>query len=381
MKVVTLYGYHGHSNLGDDLFLKITLKWLSSNFGVKKAYVNAVKGVLDCNIENVDIVSFDRLNHYIARAQWLRVLIYALRSDALIFSSGSILKIQPFMLMGVVLYLIKLIKGRNFKIIGIGISIGPFKNKFDEKWCIRVLSLFDRLLLRDNRSYHFVEEKLPHLIDAGQITNSYDLALAWPSIKHSSSSSIRLNKYETVGIAINHDIVGSDPAFQDNSLLTCIARLLSDWQKRKPSRHIMIIVVCNDPKDGDYAISKSLHDQLKLLNATAQLYVHRSMDVDNTILQLASCNALFASRMHAGLLAMFNGVPVLQFSYASKIADFYQRLTLSTENLCVDRARIIDRLRNFLANDFHSMDDIDLIVHDCRARLIEQIRVLGHLFH
>jgi len=177
-KKATLVGYHGHRNLGDDIFLRVLINWLGKSLGVGECFVigngPAIPGILD----GVKLHAVENPVKGIARILWLPILYRSIKSDYLVFAAGSIFTIQPFFIMYVVLFLLKIIREDKLKIAAIGISVGPFKSDFDRYWCFKSLGLMDSILLRDEASKRLLDEAA---VEASYGL-SYDMALCWENI-------------------------------------------------------------------------------------------------------------------------------------------------------------------------------------------------------
>ncbi len=92
-----------------------------------------------------------------------------------------------------------------------------------------------------------------------------------------------------------------------------------------------MFTICDDPEYGDKVINERLIEVLpKSMNLFTIPYQYDSM---SSINELQTCDLILCSRMHAGVFAMMDAIPVVQIAYEPKIYDFYTALNLDTQGL------------------------------------------------
>mgnify|MGYP002278756703 CR=1 FL=1 len=340
MKIATVIGYHGHRNFGDDIFLKITCRWLRQSMGVGACFVSEKKGTVTRTLAGVNLIPFFNPYSRISRFMWLPILLRTMKSDFMVFSAGSIFTIQPFSLMHSTLWLLKLLRGHKLQIMAVGVSIGPFTSKRDEYWCARSLALMDYVLLRDNQSKQRVDAMHQ---DIHSIL-SYDLALSWGDALPYPE---KKEKLFVIGLAIT--VRGFGSCLEEHSRnCKVITRALASILKQFNQLKLRIFSVCSDPVDGDQHISHHIRNQLSEWGDRIETVVYDGDDIDGMLESMGKCSLMIASRMHAGVVAMLASIPVYQISYAEKIRNFFVHSGLSTIYL-YDHSEVSERtLSEFL---------------------------------
>lgn len=330
--IATLVGYHGRRNLGDDVFLRVAVSWLAS-LGVTRVFVSGFASEIPSSLFGVELIGYERRVR-IARYVWFQTFVNALRSRMLVFASGSILTVQPFVLATVVLQLLRVLRP-GLAVVALGISIGPFRSKFDRRWCGRLLRNFDRVVLRDPVSAHGWESaQFP-------MTISYDIALLWRprlEIKRTSVNpvvSLCLNTRGENGPLILKDID------------SCVAAL-AGIAKSISNLVVNVIATCSDHNDGDEGLAKILVAKMANAGLVTDVHVYDGSDPERTLQQIVSSQAVISSRMHPGVFGLAAGVPVFQIAYAPKIADFYKHCELGGEDLVAPGVADVEEIRTFL---------------------------------
>ena len=344
MKTAVLVGYHGYKNLGDDIFRTILMKWMSSILNVKACAVSARNESIEGSIFGLDITTFDSPIKRISRLIWIPIFFKSLKSNYLIFSAGSIFTIQPFFIMYITLKLLRLLRGKSLKIMAVGVSIGPFKNKVDKYWCLKSLAQMDQITLRDKKSKSILDDSnigVPYIL-------SYDLALCWQNMFHDQSI-IPTKEEGLIGLALTSrgfgDCDGEKHSKNCNSIMSAISSTLEEHDNVK----LRIFNICNHSVDGDADICRHIRDNLASLGYNADIVVYDGDNIDKYLSSIYECSLLIASRMHAGIMAAGVSIPVYQISYAEKIKEFYEHCELSTDYMYTDENVSHHDIKEFLS--------------------------------
>jgi polysaccharide pyruvyl transferase WcaK-like protein len=325
-RAATLVGYHGYQNLGDDIFLRLICRWLGSSLNIKKCYLSTKGGMTERLISGVQVIPFKSPVSNISRLQWICTFRKAMQSDALIFSAGSIFTIQPFFLIYLVLSLLRFFRGKDLRIMAIGVSIGPFYSIRDQYWCLKGLSLMDYVLLRDYQSKLLVDCAKESI----NAQLSFDLALSW----NEKQSTLKLAKRSAmIGLAITERALGTCKTnHTDNciAVLKALEEMLANFNEVK----VRILCVCSDQRDGDRRISHHFHEILtSRWGDRIEAVYYEAENIDKMLNSIAECSFLISARMHVGIMGILASVPVYQISYAEKIRNFFIHSEISTQYL------------------------------------------------
>lgn len=363
MKIATLVGYHGHRNLGDDIFLKVTCRWLKQSLDVETCFVSEKSGNVSRTLSGVNLIPFSNPYSRISRFMWIPIFLRTIKSDFLVFSAGSIFTIQPFILMYSTLRLLKLLRGRGLQIMAIGVSIGPFTNKRDEYWCARSLALMDYVLLRDSLS----KQRIDDMHQGIRSILSYDLALSWSDAFPCQE---KREKQFVIGIAITERGFGSCMAEHSRNC-KAITRALASVLKQFAQLELRIFNICSDSVDGDQLISHHIRCQLAEWDDRIETFVYDGDDIDGILEPIARCSLMVASRMHAGVMAMLASIPVYQISYAEKIRNLFIHSGLSTRYLYdhseVSEQSLLEFLHAGLAGELKMFANEQKMVLRCKG--------------
>lgn len=340
-RTATLVGYHGYQNLGDDIFLRLICRWLGDSLNIKKCYLSTDSGMTDRSISGIQVIPFKNSVTSVSRLQWIGIFRKALQSDALILSAGSILTIQPFFLIYLLLRLLRYCRGKDLRIMAVGVSIGPFYSIRDQYWCLKGLSLMDHVLVRDHKS-KLLADTAKTSINA-QV--SFDLALSW----NDNHGTAKVTKTGMIGLAITERAVGM---CGDNHSSNCLTLLnaLTEAMKNFGEAKVRILCVCNDQRDGDRPISQHFYQMLtSKWGGRIQMIYYEEEKIEEMLNAIAECSLLVSARLHAGIMGILSSVPVYQISYAEKIRNFFIHSELSTEYL-FDHDKIIQQsISEFIA--------------------------------
>lgn len=378
MTNATLVGYHGRRNLGDDIFLRIGCELLES-VGVKKVYVAGYAEHVPSSIEGLDIQvkGFENRNAISARYVWVQAFFHMLRSRVLLLCAGSILTIQPFFLAYVLILLAKLLNPK-LRVVGLGLSVGPFMSEFDKLWCGRLLSLFDCILLRDAQSYALAKE----LGAGGRSELAYDIAISWQR----KIGGHLANGGECIGVSLNERALLEADSDKGGGLVDRVAESIASLSSGSSRISVKVLSVCADEVDGDEDVSCRVVSRLTELGVEARLVSYDGKRPDRFVGEISTCSAVVTSRMHTGVLAMMSGVPVFQISYAPKIDEFYSRCGLGGEFLyrpdAVTREDISGFLQGVRAGGqeiiaAHRLARLGQVAEALEAALLSVRRLLG----
>jgi len=342
MKKATLVGYHGRKNLGDDIFREIVLHWLRNKLNVTACSITAKKDSIALS-KDLNLSFIESPIESVSRSIWAPIFISSLRCNYLVFSAGSIFTIQPFFIIYSMLILLRAIRGKNLKIFAIGVSIGPFRNRYDKYWCLKALALFDKVILRDKRSETFIENAMVNY------KKSYDLALSY-NILLDKIDPYNCNDKFKLGISITErgfrscKQSHSDDCEQYVSLIERV--LLSSTNST-----VKLFAVCSDPHDGDIKLCTHVANRLMGYADRISIEIYDN-NVDEYLKSLSMCSAIIASRMHAGIMGILNKVPVYQVSYAEKISEFYMNCGVDETYLRTPNEVTTDDMYNFVMQAF-----------------------------
>ncbi|WP_313165712.1 polysaccharide pyruvyl transferase CsaB [Sedimentibacter sp.] len=150
MKKILLAGYYGFGNLGDEAILEMALKQILEITDRKNIIV--LSGNKEITSKKYNIATIDRYN--------VLSIIFKLKStDAIVFGGGSLLQdITSKRSIYYYLFLIRLAKLMNNKIIMLSQGIGPLIRENSKNAVKSTLKLVDYITVRDKHSMELLED-------------------------------------------------------------------------------------------------------------------------------------------------------------------------------------------------------------------------------
>lgn len=149
MKKILLAGYYGFGNLGDEAILEMAIKQILEITDRKN--ITVLSGNKEVTSRKYNVDTIDRYNVFSIAAKLMK-------SDALVFGGGSLLQdITSKRSIYYYLFLIRLAKMMNNKVIMLSQGIGPIVNENSKKAVQSTLNHIDYITVRDKHSKEFLE--------------------------------------------------------------------------------------------------------------------------------------------------------------------------------------------------------------------------------
>ena len=199
-------------------------------------------------------------------------------------------------------------------------SIGPFA--FGHRWIARaVLSKIDRIVLRE-------PDSAAHLralgIPMARVEVAADMAFAMPQC----TSAHRVEDGPAIGISVRrHGFPGSKnaPALWSRYLDSMAA--VADWAQAELGARIVFVPQCTGGGGDDPAVSVEVVERCRLTENITVLATE--LDIEQLCELYASFDLLVGTRMHANLIAMTQGTPVVAVAYEHKTQGIMRQLGLA----------------------------------------------------
>ncbi len=312
---IAVTGYYGFSNFGDDLFI------IASALGADKYWKEhelifvspPIKGIN----ANFIVPRWFPKNIYanmglLGQITRMYFLLFALlKSDAVLNAGGSIVSSHASHSKIKIQILMK--KFFKKKIIGIGLSIGPFSSDKDKTSAIDLIQYFDILSVRDNKSCQIASEFLTDKI----VTCSTDLV------------GIVARHYNFDKISKLSNILGASlMQFDDKSIdvygnsINVNKWMIETIKFAKEHQMIVRVFILNThPVNGDIEISERFINMLQQSNVE---YEKISLDIGAMQVweKIAECSVMLSFRLHGAICAYMSDVQFYLFEYHQKCTDF-----------------------------------------------------------
>lgn len=347
MRILFL-GTHGQKNWGDELLLKTFVRNLSPL--ADKIYVNSYnpKDTQKYLGDYQNITTFDTKKH---RA---KLMYYLLRSDAVVFGGGSILKElytayggKRYATLNVIDYLTRIAHGLRKPIYFCNIGIGPIETKQGLDITRRIVNRATMTTVRDGESLSILEQIQPnsqYALKSDAVFSVSRQTLGLQPQKNKKNKSAPL----TIGINLCRNIENNDNWEYFISQLT---NDLLAWCKKNPDTRIVgIPMQYSVDNNNDATELKMLGNMLLAKNPRIDYDVLQPRSIEDIGSAIDAADIIVAERLHALILSIIAGTPIVALEYDVKVKAIIKDLGLSNYSLDINEefmpTSILKRIKN-----------------------------------
>lgn len=317
-QTVTVVGWHGFLNLGDDAMLLVMGRLISARFGAARVRIltssNKMPSIRVPGILWVPF--FPNWLDSVPRGEELLRLLSVWGSETLIFGGGSILSTTrsirwKYRLAQIHRYLHP--SGRRGLL---GVSIGPFEDKVGEDYAIRLLRFCDFAVVRDSRSFEWAKAVSANQPLGVQILLSPDLTFALRKEVNVPSGGVP-NK--SIVVALRGDILATDLR---KVFLRNLAKALLELIDSGRAKHVKIMAFQVGGQSLDLLVARDLENRVgRRDNVRVIAY---DGDPLRALQEVSSCELVIGMRLHAKIFSTFTGNKLVNIFYHQKDHDFVQ---------------------------------------------------------
>jgi polysaccharide pyruvyl transferase WcaK-like protein len=304
-KSVLLLGSYGRGNIGDDIFLVAAMELIAN----KTIYINCAEDApLPFHIKD-KVSTFSTDFH---KNIFLKIKIF-LSLDTIIYWGGDLWVLlygDRFPRRSLYKMLIVNLIARLFrkKVMYVGVGIGD-------------LYSYDLLLARASaRLAHTIavrEQRSSDLLQLPQVTILPDLAINLPYLRPRLHKSPAKSEKWTIGISVLYHIPNPETNFP--IYIQEMANFINNLDPEKYKIAYLPFLVTNAIYDDMWATQ----ELIKLVKATMEYEVISTKSIEEYTNTLTGYECIIATRLHASILAVYNGVPSIGISYRPKVTSFY----------------------------------------------------------
>ncbi len=318
------------SNYGDDLFSIVSI------LGAQRYWANYNPKLLCPQITKFDANygypfffpdHWFQYNNPIGQFVRLTTLISNVLSiDQLIFSGGSIFNSGKTGVRNLVYWADR----RGITYSAIGVSIGPYKTKYDEEKVKTELKRFSYISTRDKVSY---ERACSYNLKA-KIVESADLAGVIPSLINPEGSK-EVVEHNSIRIGFSPCYLSDHP---DLGKIYC-DMFVNAVQASAIMKPIFVNVICLNQhyKIGDVGLCIYTQKELLKKGILSNLIFYNKIGVVGTWRLISNLDAYFSVRMHGAITAYLCDVPFFLFEYHEKCSEFLDFIgKFSQERMPID---------------------------------------------
>lgn len=304
-------GFYGQSNTGDDAFVEVAA-WGAEKYWNKDCNRFLAKSSrLPHTVTPVRGYPFTFPRTYKTQAEYLLK-----RTTALVFAGGSTIhsKLGKDNLRMKALH--QKAAGKDLKIGGIGVSVGPFKSVEDEKAVQDYLKKLDFLAVRDQASFDYVSNlDLPY-----QPINAFDLAALLPNIYEYVPPTLGRRKKKIIGVSVCpfESVKSGGDVNKETQRNRMIVDLLQEIDALEEVHFRFYIINGNDVV-GDKLLT---NETVAKVFPKSYEVINYSLETEKIWRSIADCDFVISTRLHAAIFACFANTPFMLNEYHKKCSDF-----------------------------------------------------------
>jgi len=317
--IITLTGYYGYKNYGDDLMLLALVKnLLHSSNNIK---INIISKSPLPFFKNEDRV---RCYYFKKSAKFYNILVFfkaVIQSKILVWGGGTCFTNED----GVSIRYFLLAKLLNKKIGYIGIGVGNINglNKLKTKI---ILQLSNIITVRDSYSFLKVKKLLNKKIKKLFLTADLTYLLDFK---------VGSNKNDYILISL-HNL---KRYFPNKEISLRRSYLLEFIKKQKKQKEILIMPLCEE----DYDENILLFNQIKnTISTRVKLVLNEDPEERTNIISAASL--YYTERLHGFIVAYFANTPCIPLKYSKKFDAFI--INESIKNIFTINQKKLEEIKN-----------------------------------
>lgn len=308
-------GYYGHMNTGDDAFVEVASWGAEKYWNKSNSVFLGRKSSLPLVCKKVKGYPFEMPKTYSLQS---RLLLSS--TEFLISAGGSTLHSEMKTSNIKRIAIEKKKKGLAIKVGGIGVSVGPFKTTGDERAVFDYLKNLDFLAVRDQASFDIVKNlDLPY-----RPVNAFDLAALLPDIYGINKAEEKPAAKKILGVSVCpfESILNRRQIKKEYDRNSKIIELLK-FIELEGDIHFKFFVINGHPDIGDLELTKRTIRDVAPDSYEVLAYNRQTRIVWD---EIASCDFLISTRLHAAIFACFSNTPFLLNEYHRKCGDFIENV-------------------------------------------------------
>ncbi|EOC99539.1 polysaccharide pyruvyl transferase CsaB [Caldisalinibacter kiritimatiensis] len=309
-KRVTISGYYGFDNSGDDAILKAIVKDLknkSNNITITALSKNASSTKQTYNIQAVD------------RFNIINVINELYSTDMLISGGGSLLQ-DVTSTRAIIYYLTVIFIAKLFKkpVMVYANGIGPIKKRVNKYLTKKLLNKVDLITLRDYKSKETLEKL------GVKNKNIYVTSDPVFTLEHSSEERIK-HIFNIEGIPLDKPLIGVNVrCWKDDKNIKKVISKTIDYLTRNLNINVVIIPM-HYPDDLEIG-----EDIIELIQDNCYI-LRNKYSVEDMMGIIGKLDLIIAMRLHSLIYAATQAIPMIGLVYDPKVEGFLNLLGIDTK--------------------------------------------------
>lgn len=312
-------GYYGMQNIGDDAFCIVSEWYLRNMFNLKNLQYTASN--LPDMLYKDTTTAYKNFNHINRAIYSAKILISRWN---MIYVGGSTF----FQKYGTIFDPRRMYKFKSDKkcnLIGIGVSIGPFKNNTHYEDIKDYLSYFKYLSVRDKESYSIAKEMN---LKCNPV-QAFDLAVLLPEVYKIEKKENKSNN-KVLGVSLCHyeryvnGDLEKERLREEKSL-----KILRKFVQRNKDYKIKLFVFNGNKEVGDNEITNKFYEELRKYCYIE--IVNYTSNIKEFMLEMLECSIFYGIRLHSQIFAYSLNIPFLSVEYHKKCSEFLNYIEYEEE--------------------------------------------------
>jgi len=324
MRILFL-GTHGQKNWGDELLLKTFMDQLSPL--ADTIYVNSyAPAETQAYLQDYNVQVFN------TSTDRFKLLFYLLRSDAVVFGGGSVLKElytayggERYATLHVINTLTRAAKLLGKPIYFCNIGVGPLETGQGLALTRGIVNRATQTTVRDSESFKTlgsINALSPYQLSSDAVFSVNRIGLGLADKKQPAKTASPL----TIGVNLCRNIENNDnwPYF-----IAQLANDLSEWCTAHPNSRIVGIPMQSAvSNNNDTTELKSLAKAVHHKSPTANFTIAQADSIKDIARAIDACDVVLAERLHTLILSTIIGTPVVALEYDIKVTSVMKDIGL-----------------------------------------------------
>jgi polysaccharide pyruvyl transferase WcaK-like protein len=350
MKRVTITGYYGFKNFGDDLFPLGIAKLFKDHNKIELSILSPeISGVCAKYLVPSRLSSLYKQKTIVGKSIRLVMMLYAaIYSDHIILAGGSVISSNSSNAMRKFQYIIAKMGICSFS--AAGVSVGPFNNPIDYTNAKKFINELKFILVRDQESYDLVstmgfQHKLEMSLDIAGIINYADYLDAHK--ERNGEVAVALCNYESY---VNGDLM------KESKRIENVTSAFIKFCEDNYIKTVKVLVLNSNKSDGDMSLAESFSTRLSNSNIAHEFYIHKNPE--ETIDEINNSKLILSMRLHGAIVAYLGCTPFVLVEYHKKCHEFNSLVLNDSELVDTEDA---DALTTHLSKVYASGNSLKLL--------------------
>lgn len=204
-------------------------------------------------------------------------------------------------------YYVSKAKAKNLPVFAISIGIGPFQNKYQQRYAAEVLAKCDYITFRDHQALALFKEYQPQMENVGLVPDP--VFFLENKLTDATKDKIGLNIINPV-VYPNHP----NPERVKQDYRELISKLLNQTDKE---------VILYNTTTNDFPFCQEVYEAFE---SKHRVHLTRVESLSDLYALYSQLDLVIGTRMHSMIIAFSQGIPIIGLSYQQKVQAMFELL-------------------------------------------------------